>query len=759
MGYGFTSAQATGFSDIITGVATNKGIVVRLGPAKEDVFVFDTELLRATDAWTGGSLSWGDAAFSSTPSPPKDAGFYFEAHVSAPGWSKGNSFVDPRPPAGNTRQTELNTRGIPCGPLPREWARYRGTYLHEDRAVFAYTVGSAALLESPGLEQVRERSLLTRTFNVLTPGEASSLLVADAPAGAIPVIKNGMVEFAANANQDSSHTVIGVRNGPAEGTFVIDGTRIVLKLPALATGQKFKVVYARGADTGLTALHEAIGAATEPEDLQPLMHGGAPQWPQTEKTKVTPGKDEGSSPYAVDSLVVPLENTDKAFVDIRGFDFFKDGRIAFCTLSGDVWIGKVIDGKPETIEWKRFAAGLDHPAGLRIVDDQIYVLGHDQITRLHDLNNDGEADFYECFNNDLQVSPNMDNPISGLEMDSNGNFYLSQGASEPNSKSPSFQPDHNGCVLRVSGSGQKLEVFASSTRLFSNIGIGVGPNDEISIGLAQDSERAPGEIHYVKEGDLLDTLAIGRGSMAPGPHSSRLCWIPRGWGIGHGRQIWVPDDRWGPLHGTMLDLPYSSSTFFGVLQEKVGEIRQGGTFQFPVNLNEAVHCARFSPIDGQLYVAGETRNAREGYKDAAIQRVRYTGNSVTLPNALHIYDKGISISFTNPVELSSLNNPKNYSVEEFNYRRSGWDLKEYKLSDPTQEGRDLLEIKSVRVAPDHKSMFLEIPGLQPVMQMKIKMNLKGAKGEPIPGEIANTINVVPKGVAPEWVNFGVGSHF
>ena len=50
---------------------------------------------------------------------------------------------------------------------------------------------------------------------------------------------------------------------------------------------------------------------------------------------------------------------------------------------------------------------------------------------------------------------------------------------------------------------------------------------------------------------------------------------------------------------------------------------------------------------------------------------------------------------------------------------------------------------SIRIAPSKKEVFLEIPGLQPVMQMRIKMNLKGANGEEVPAEIGNTINIVP----------------
>jgi hypothetical protein len=41
-------------------------------------------------------------------------------------------------------------------------------------------------------------------------------------------------------------------------------------------------------------------------------------------------------------------------------------------------------------------------------------------------------------------------------------------------------------------------------------------------------------------------------------------------------------------------------------------------------------------------------------------------------------------------------------------------------------------------------VFLEIPGLQPVMQMRIRFALKSSDGSSVDGEIYNTINRVPK---------------
>jgi glucose/arabinose dehydrogenase len=36
------------------------------------------------------------------------------------------------------------------------------------------------------------------------------------------------------------------------------------------------------------------------------------------------------------------------------------------------------------VKWRRYASGLHQALGLKVVDDKVYVLGRDQITRLHD---------------------------------------------------------------------------------------------------------------------------------------------------------------------------------------------------------------------------------------------------------------------------------------------------------------------------------------------------------------------------------------
>ena len=69
--------------------------------------------------------------------------------------------------------------------------------------------------------------------------------------------------------------------------------------------------------------------------------------------------------------------------------------------------------------------------------------GRDQITRLHDTNGDNEADFYENFNNDGEVTHNTHEFATCLETDKEGNFYYLRGDSGGASR-------QDGCLLRVS---------------------------------------------------------------------------------------------------------------------------------------------------------------------------------------------------------------------------------------------------------------------------------------------------------------------
>ena len=60
---------------------------------------------------------------------------------------------------------------------------------------------------------------------------------------------------------------------------------------------------------------------------------------------------------------------------------------------------------------------------------------------------------------------------------------------------------------------------------------------------------------------------------------------------------------------------------------------------------------------------------------------------------------------------------------------------------PNQQGRDQLEV-SKAISADGKTITLQMPDLQKCMTLRIRYNIKGAKGESVRSEINCTINVL-----------------
>jgi hypothetical protein len=719
------------------GSATNKGIAVKLGK-DEGGMLFDTDLCRMSGGWLGGFVKYKGVAFDGghgpNPSPADNASMVFHINP-GPGWSKGDDFADPRElPKGP------GAAKVPFGPLPREWAKYRGLYLHGDNVILTYTVGTAGVMEMPG----REGDLITRTLNIAAGGPGASVVLADGIEGATATGENGIGIIPNDATNPDSRVFVAVIGAPQDASLIANGGRLSLKLPNLTQGTKIKIAYARGAANDVAAITDTLKKASAPIDLAQFKSGGPAHWTETITTKGTLGSDD--QPYTLDTLTIPFDNPYKAWMRLGGMDFFKDGKTAaVSTWSGDVWLVSGIDAKLENLKWKRYATGLFQALGLKIVDEKIHVLGRDQITRLHDLNGDSEADWYENFNNDVQVTPGFHEFAFDLQTDSKGNFYFTKGGPvNPGGSGWGPLSEHNGCVFKISKDGTKFEVFATGVRAPN--GMGVGPGDVVTVGDNQGTWVPACYVHIVKQGDFVTVTDLAHRAEAPTKHSPHICYFPMAVDNSGGGQTWVTSDKWGPLKGMLLHSSYGQGTLLGIMQEKVGDVVQGGAFRFPFKLESGAMRPRFNPVDGQLYIAGLKGWQTSGAKDGCFQRVRYTGKPVTLPEQLKVTEKGITIGFTGPIDTASASDAQNYSIEQWNYRwTKGYGSPDYKVSDPNAKGHDQVEIKSVQVNADKKTVFLEIPGLQPVDQMQIKMNIKAADGSDLPDKITNTINAVAKG--------------
>jgi len=692
---------------------TPKGIVIKVGTG---AVCFDSDLLRYAAGWTDGWLELLGPPFEGTRTPdlktrPLIRGSLRFATRNMPGFIKTEEFRDPRPE--------------PYGPLPADLAKYRGLYVAGERVCLSYTVGKCEVLDTPGFE----KGLITRTLRFGPTGDTVTMLLADMPE---PRESKGFL-----CGLEMGDLAIGCVRMPEKAEWkVYEKTRVYLRIPGHDKAEALvKIVY--GPDRSAV---EASIKEDSIEDPVLLTKGGPARFPNPVVTRGVLGRGGGA--YEVDTLTAPDENPWNSWLRFGGLDFFSDGRAAVCTWSGDVWIVSGIDSALEKLSWKRYATGLFQPCGLKIVNDTIYVVGRDQITVFRDLAGHGEADFYENFNNDCTEKGNYHEFAMDLHTDPEGNFYYAKGGLGANFPGGAVAADH-GCFLKVSKDGKRLEIVATGIRAAA--GSGVGPRGEMTTS-DQDGHWGPASrINWIRKGGYYGDPYTAHQTPAPREFEPPLCWIHRSLDNSSGGEVWVTSDAWGPFKGRMLHLSYGTCSLFQVLYEKIGENQmQGGVVRFPLTFASGILRARFSPGDGQLYVAGLRGWSTSGTRDGCLQRVRYTGKPVCSVIGMHVKKDAIELGFTEPLDPEVAGDTDRWAAQQWNYLYSEkYGSPDFSVEDPKKQGRDPVDIKSVKVSTDGKKVTLEIPGLKPVMQMLIRYKLRAVDGAPVQQEIWHTIHKVP----------------
>ena len=725
MDYGSMLTYTVGFPEGTNETNANlalKGICIQLGEANQTAVCFDTDLLRYYAGWTGGFLDLSKTHLTSSKGSWHaliQGDVKFSTSV-GPGWSKTGNFSDPRP--------------IAAGPLARASGLFKGIYRHGRRVILNYLVDGTEIFEMPDSLTTNGLTFFSRSFHVGKTDAPMTLRLCDVdatgPGGR--VVTSALGDLTGVLGKTS--TWVKITGGKAK-VVVTEGGSIQVRLPALSMPTDFQVFLWSGPANVATSDAGQFLRDRPVVNPKELCRGGPARWP--EEIVTTSRMGTGNASYVADSVDLPERNPWNSWMRLVAFDFFAEGRAAVSTWNGDVWIVSGLTGKLERVTWRRYAAGLFEPLGLKIVDDQVFVLCRDQLMRLRDLNADGEADFYECFSNETWLSPSYHAFAFDLQTDRAGNFYYTRCGQRVDPALPL-----NGGMVKVSKDGSHAELIASGLRAAN--GMAIGPNDEIVCSDNQGNWIPSSRINWIRPGAFYGYLPHARQDPAPADYEKPICWLPMKIDNSSGGQVWVTSGRWGPFEGQLLHTSYGRGSLFLVMMEEVRGTRQGGVVQFPLKFDSGIMRARFNPRDGQLWVCGLRGWQTSGGRDGALQRVRYTGIPVHMPSALHTTTQGVNITFTCAMDEASANDEQSYAAEVWNYE---WTEKygspEFSVADPRQQRHDPVSIKSTKLSSDGKTVFLEIPDLKPAMQMKIQFRLKAADGTPVEYEIYNTINQLP----------------
>ena len=382
--------------------------------------------------------------------------------------------------------------------------------------------------------------------------------------------------------------------------------------------------------------------------------------------------------------------------------------------------------------WQRIASGLFQPLGVKIVDGEIFITCRDQLTILRDLNGDGETDFYECFNNDHQVTDHFHEFAMGLQTDDDGNFYYAKSARH----ALTALVPHHGTLLRVPPDGSRTDIIATGFRAAN--GVCLNPDGTFIVTDQEGHWNPKNRINYVSEGGFYGNM-FGYHDVTDSSDDAMeqpLCWITNAFDRSPAELLWADSPKWGPLDSSLLNLSYGYGQVFIVPHEDAGGQMQGGMCALPIpRLPTGLVRGRFHPVDGQLYTCGMFAWAGSQTQPGGFYRIRATGNPAHLPIGLRATEEGMTIEFSDPLDSESAADTDNYVVKV-------WSLVRAARYGSDHHDEHELEITSARVSSDGRTVQLLIPEITTTWCMEIRCSLRAPDGQRVNRVIHNTVHSI-----------------
>jgi cytochrome c len=420
---------------------------------------------------------------------------------------------------------------------------------------------------------------------------------------------------------------------------------------------------------------------------------------------------------------------------VAGMDFTSDGKLLVSTWDslGAVYAIDNLNKTEGEIEIKCIAKGLSEPLGIKVVDDDIYVLQKHELTQLVDHNGDGVIDEYKTICNEFGATPDFHEFSYGLEY-RDGYFYANLGLAM-RLMSHEQQHEDRGTTIRIDKNGQFEKIMIG---LRQANGIGFGIDDQLFITENQGNWSPACKIIHVQEGTF-QGCHFGTGDRYKG-----LREIPPA--------VWLPQDeignspsqptllKFGSYKGQMLHGDVTHGGLKRVFLEKINNSYQGCVFRFTQGLEAGINRLAWGP-DNALYVGGVGMNGNWGWKGKqyGLQKLIFTDRPVFEILSIQATASGFDINFTLPIDEQTFD-IDNMLIDQWRYENSS------RYGSPKF---DLLKLKILQatISPNGKAVHLDIEGLKKehVIHFLLDYNLKSKNGQELwSGEAWYTLNNIPK---------------
>lgn len=423
--------------------------------------------------------------------------------------------------------------------------------------------------------------------------------------------------------------------------------------------------------------------------------------------------------------------------------WLSDGRMAFTSLKGHVWIAEDTDADGLPDSTSLFEEGLAAPFGILADKDSLVVSHKPEILRLRDKDGDGQADEREVVSAGWGFNDNYHDWTSGLIRDDEGNMYVGLGSDYSQKTRPVNQDRWRGGVIKIDPSGIVTPLGMS---MRYPMGLAIDKHGNLFATDNQGVQNTFNEINHIVAGKHYGVPSAHQPNEGI-KHETPALMVPHPWTRSVNSILFLPEDfAVKALRGHGIGCEYDSRFLIRFTVQNVNGTLQGASYRFSLPNQEAGGSNFIGPIcsavapDGSIYIGSIWDSGWQGGQNTG-GITRLVPSKKGLPNGireLRAIKGGFEVEFFGPVNESLTSVVENWSIQAYTRKWGG----SYATSD---SGRHTVIPRRVETLDAGKRVRLEVPELKAGYLYSLATAGSLAKDEQLwPSEAHYSMKVVPK---------------
>ena len=444
----------------------------------------------------------------------------------------------------------------------------------------------------------------------------------------------------------------------------------------------------------------------------------------------TPGFDGRRLP--IETSIMPTAMT-----------WLPDGRMAFTSLKGNIWIASDTDSDQLPDSLSLFESGLSAPFGI-LADGRGLIVSHKpEVILLQDTDGDGRADRRSVVASGWGFNDNYHDWSSGLIRDPQGNMFLGLGSDYSQKTRPANQDRWRGGVIKVDRSGQVTPLGMS---MRYPMGLAMDRNGNLFATDNQGVQNTFNEINHIQVGRHYGVPSRHQPAETLGVPEAPALMVPHPWTRSVNSILFLPDSfPVAALRGHGIGCEYDSRFLMRFTVQNVNGVMQGASYRFSRH-NQAAGgdnfigpiCSAVSP-KGELFIGSIWDSGWQGGRNTG-GITRLTPSGTGLPNGIRevrITANGFDVQFFSPIEDGAALKQDSWKIQGYTRKWSGG----YASPD---SGRYSPVVSEVRATDDPTRVSLRIDDIRPGFLYDIGVAAELAEFDLWPSEAHYSVKVIPE---------------